>query len=105
MEAVMRWRRNVVIAAIAVMIASCMFLLLGCSAAQTAEVGMGERFQREWVGDNLLLITDTKEGCQYLFYDGYKRGGLTQLTDKYGYPLLADGYSRREVGMSEDDGE
>lgn len=86
-------------------------LLMGCSTMAVGEPetrGMEDRFKAEVVNSgfnySLTVVTDTEEGCQYLFL---KSGGagFIQLTDKYGNPLLADGYSRREVGMSDDDEE
>ena len=111
MEAVMRWQRNVVIAAIVVMIASAMVALCGCSTSEVAEANSDNaRFCVVDTTDNhtfvvTFAVVDKETGCQYLFCNYGKGGGLTLLVDKYGNPLLADGYSRREVGTSDDDGE
>lgn len=81
--------------------------LMGCSTTAVGEPKIGSmegRFEVERLYGNMTVITDTKEGCQYLYYWYGYGGGFIQLTDKYGNPLLAEGYSRREVGMS-DDGE
>lgn len=94
-----------------VAVAVAIVALTGCSTTETAEAeeDMTPRFVYESVTDNTWMYTDvivdTETGCQYLLAgngDGY---GLTLLVDKYGNPLLAQGYSRSEVGMSHDDGE
>lgn len=82
--------------------------LIGCSTTAVGEPkikSMEGRFEVERLYGDMTVITDTEEGCQYLYYKFGYGGGLIQLTDKYGNPLLADGYSRCEVGMSDDDGE
>lgn len=86
--------------------------LMGCSTMTVGEPetrGVKDRFKAEVVNSgfnySLTVLTDTKEGCQYLFLKTGQGAGFIQLTDKYGNPLLADGYSRREVGMSDDDEE
>lgn len=86
--------------------------LMGCSTTAVGEPetrGVKDRFKAEVVNSgfnySLTVVTDTKEGCQYLFLKSGQGAGFIQLTDKYGNPLLADGYSRREVGMSDDDEE
>lgn len=97
-----------VIAAAMVALAICGCTLAGCEAAK-AEAGV-ERFV---VTESVKLgaysfaqvMTDTETGCQYIIWSGYDKGGMELLVDKYGYPLLADGYSRLDVGMSEDEGE
>ena len=109
MEA-LRWQRRMYLLAIVVMLVSALVATCGCSTTAVGEPetrGMEGRFEVEQLYYGLVVITDTKEGCQYLFCRGGSghSGGLVQLTDKYGNPLLADGYSRREVGMSDDDGE
>lgn len=81
--------------------------LIGCSTTAVGEPKIGSmegRFEVERLYGDMTVITDTEEGCQYLYYKYGYGGGFIQLTDKYGNPLLANGYSRREVGMS-DDGE
>lgn len=84
--------------------------LIGCSTMTVGESetrGMEDRFKAEVVNSgfnySLTVVTDTKEGCQYLFLKSGQGAGFIQLTDKYGNPLLASGYSRREVGMSDDE--
>ena len=107
MEA-LRWQRRMYLLAIVVMLVSALVATCGCSTTAVGEPetrGMEGRFEVEQLYYGFAVITDTKEGCQYLFYKRGHSGGLVQLTDKYGNPLLADGYSRREVGMSDDDGE
>ena len=110
MEGVMRWQRRMYLLAIMVALASALVTTCGCSTTAVGEPeieSMEGRFEVERLYYGLAVITDTKEGCQYLFCKGGggHSGGLVQLTDKYGNPLLADGYSRREVGMSDDDEE
>lgn len=109
MEAMMRWQRHVVVAAIAVMLVSTLLVLCGCSKTQVAEAKQDSRFKAEVVNSgfdySLTVVTDTEEGCQYLFLKTGSGAGFIQLTDKYGNPLLAEGYSRREIGMSDDDEE
>lgn len=94
-----------------VAVAVAIVALTGCSTTEVAEAeeDMTPRFSYEVVTDDTWMytdvVTDTETGCQYLLVgddDGY---GLTLLVDKYGNPLLAQGYSRSEVGMSDDDGE
>ncbi len=107
MEA-LRWQRRMFLLAIAVMLVSCAIATCGCSTTAVGEPeieSMEGRFEVEHLFGDMIVITDTKEGCQYLFYRCGYGGGFIQLTDKYGNPLLAEGYSRREVGMSNDDGE
>lgn len=116
MEA-LRWQRRMYLLAIAVMLASALVSTCGCSTTAVGEPedrgmedrGMEGRFEAETVSSgfnySLTVVTDTEEGCQYLFLKSGYGAGFVQLTDKYGNPLLADGYSRREVGMSDDDGE
>ena len=94
--------------ALSAYVALLALLLMGCSTTAVGEPkieSMEGRFEVERLYDDMTVITDTEEGCQYLYYKYGYGGGFIQLTDKYGNPLLADGYSRREVGMSNDDGE
>lgn len=86
---------------LALMMASCSTTAVGEPKIESME----GRFNVEYLYGDMTVITDTDEGCQYLFYKCGYGGGFIQLTDKYGNPLLAEGYSRREVGMSNDDGE
>ena len=104
----MRWRRKMFLLAIVVALASALVATCGCSTTAVGEPkieSMEGRFEVERLYGDMTVITDTEEGCQYLYYKYGYGGGFIQLTDKYGNPLLADGYSRREVGMSNDDGE
>ncbi len=85
--------------------------LMGCSTTEVAadEQVNDVRFRVVEVDNDAFWITtdiivDTKTGCQYLWVKESEKAGPVLLADKYGNPLLADGYSRREVGMS-DDGE
>lgn len=99
--------------AIVVVLASALVATCGCSTTEVAEA----QAQSDWlrfritevpndgVWVNTTVIVDTETGCQYIFAKQAELGGLELLVDKYGNPLLADGYSRREVGMSDDDGE
>lgn len=108
MEGVMRWQRRMYLLAIVVALASALVTTCGCSTTAVGEPKIGSmegRFEVERLYGDMTVITDTEEGCQYLYYKYGYGGGFIQLTDKYGNPLLADGYSRREVGMSNDDGE
>ena len=110
MEGVMRWQRRMFLLAIVVVLASALVTTCGCSTTAVGEPeieSMEGRFEVERLNGAMAVVTDTKEGCQYLFCrgSGGHSGGFVQLTDKYGNPLLADGYSRREVGMSDDDEE
>ena len=108
MADVMRWQRRMYLMAIVVALVSALVATCGCSTTAVGEPearGMEGRFEVEHLYYGLAVITDTKEGCLYLFYKDGHSAGMAQLTDKYGNPLLADGYSRREVGMSDDDGE
>lgn len=108
MEGVMRWQRRMFLLAIVVALASALVTTCGCSTTVVGEPeieSMEGRFEVVHLSNDMIVITDTEEGCQYLFYKRGYGGGFIQLTDKYGNPLLADGYSRREVGMSDDDGE
>lgn len=114
---VMRWQRKMLAFAIMVIVVSLFLAIVACSPSEAEEAerdNLPERFQvTEYSNDSFwvhtVVITDTKEGCQYLLT--YRQtgeggaGGLVQLTDKYGYPLLAQGYSRNDVGVSDDDGE
>lgn len=93
--------------AIVVAFASALVTICGCSTTAVGEPkieSMEGRFEVEHLYGDMTVITDTEEGCQYLYYKFGYGGGFIQLTDKYGNPLLAEGYSRRVVGMS-DDGE
>ncbi len=91
-------------------VAVAIVAITGCSMTEVAKAEeTTPRFDCEAVTDDTWMytdvVTDTETGCQYLLVgddDGY---GLTLLVDKYGNPLLAQGYSRSEVGMSDDDGE
>ena len=108
MEGVMRWQRRMYLLAIVVALASALVATCGCSTTAVGEPkieSMEGRFEVVHLFGYMVVITDTEEGCQYLYYKYGYGGGFIQLTDKYGNPLLADGYSRREVGMSDDDGE
>ena len=112
MEGVMRWQRRMFLLAIVVALASALVATCGCSTMAVGEPetrGVEDRFKAEVVNSgfnySLTVVTDTEEGCQYLFLNSGNGAGFIQLTDKYGNPLLAEGYSRREVGMSDDDGE
>ena len=112
MEGMMRWQRMMFLLAIVVALALALIATCGCSTTAIDEPetrGMEDRFKAEVVNSgfnySLTVVTDTEEGCQYLFLKTGNGAGFIQLTDKYGNPLLADGYSRREVGMSDDDGE
>jgi hypothetical protein len=86
--------------------------LMGCSTTEVAEAQAQSHWLRFRITDvpndgvwvNTTVIVDTETGCQYIFAKQAELGGLELLVDKYGNPLLAEGYSRREVGMS-DDGE
>lgn len=86
-------------------------LLMGCSTTEVAadEQVSDVRFRVVEANNDTFwtvtdIIVDTKTGCQYLWVKESEKAGPVLLVDKYGYPLLASGYSRREVGMS-DDGE
>lgn len=103
---------KVLLFALSAYIALVATLLMGCSTTAVGEPetrGAKDRFKAEVVNSgfnySLTVVTDTKEGCQYLFLKSGQGAGFIQLTDKYGNPLLADDYSRREVGMSDDDEE
>ena len=83
-------------------------MLTGCgigdnTARTTINPENTNRFECEY--GYVSLITDTRTGCQYLTWRSSEKGGVTLLVDKYGNPLLAEGYTRLDVGMSEDDGE
>lgn len=100
--------RKSMVAAAMVALAICGCTLAGCEAAK-AEAGV-ERFvvtESVKLGAYSLahVMTDMETGCQYIIWSDYEKGGMELLVDKYGYPLLADGYSRVEVGISEDEGE
>lgn len=93
-------------AILAALVASC--VLSGCiSTSNTKHVESNlendSRFACEL--GYVSLITDTRTGCQYLTWWNSSQSGVTLLVDRYGYPLLAEGYTRLDVGMSEDDGE
>ena len=99
-------RRTVAAALVALALCGCTCTLAGCGVRDAEGAGWQVRFKVvQAMTDGLgttRIYTDTKTGCQYLEVGG---SGLTLLVDKYGYPLLADGYSRVEVGMSDDKGE
>lgn len=98
--------RRLLITAMLVIISIAAFVACGCSTTEVAEAEVDERFVEEYETNHLIVITDRKTGCQYLYYKDYKQGGFTQLTDQYGYPLLADGYERGSVTvLSQDYGE
>ena len=98
--------RRLFITAILVIVSLATFVACGCSTTEVAEAELEERFVEALDTGHLIVITDRKTGCQYLYYKGYKQGGFTQLTDQYGYPLLADGYERGSVTvLSQDYGE
>ena len=93
-------------AILAALVALC--VLTGCgtgdnTARTTINPENTNRFECEY--GYVSLITDTRTGCQYLAWWAPEKGGVTLLVDKYGYPMLAEGYTRLDVGMSEDDGE
>lgn len=99
---------NVLWVVLLVLLPFLVLLLTGCSTTEVGEPKIGSmegRFEVERLYGDMTVITDTEEGCQYLYYKYGYGGGFIQLTDKYGNPLLASGYSRREVGMSDDDEE
>lgn len=107
MRETMRLKVAITIAAIAVMLCACTCTLAGCVSENTTyvtpDVENTGRFECE-IG-YVNIIVDTRTGVQYLVWHEGSQGGVCRLDDKYGYPLLADGYSRVDVGMSDDEGE
>lgn len=88
------------------LVALAIALVCGCGRQEDVNA----RMRLEQVGDDSVLmdtyvLVDTETGCQYLIVDTSSSEVVTLLVDKYGYPLLADGHSRTEVGMSRDEGE
>lgn len=69
-------------------------MLASCSTSSFAQTG---RFVMDKTNDEaLLVITDTETGCMYLVFreyasmkvGGFGMGGMCQLTDADGKPLL-----------------
>ena len=106
MEGVMRWQRNVLVAAIVVMLLSCLYVLSGCSTVEVSEPSEPFRFETKAAGSKGLfiktfLIVDTETGCQYLAFsrsdgDIDDVGGMTLLVDADGKPLLDSDYQHKE---------
>lgn len=98
-------RRVIAAAMVALALCGCTCTLAGCGTIRTE----GEADTTERLFDAIptgylgwYIYVHRQTGCQY-FVAGSRTPVL--LVDKYGYPLLADGYSRVEIGMSDDDGE
>lgn len=112
MEGVVRWQRTMF--TIALMLLLFLFALLtsGCVSTGSERKDSSGPFRltvdamdNDSSGIPTYVITDSETGCQYLVVRVYEGAGVTLLVDKYGNPLLADGYSRTEVDMSQDKGE
>lgn len=109
MERVVRWQWFMLKLAIILMLVFAALFTVGCSGDSDAHENDDALFRltvRNMDNDShgipTYTITDTETGCQYLVVRVYEGAGVTLLVDKYGYPLLADGYSRTEVSPSAD---
>ena len=82
---------------VALLLASTM--LMSCNSTVSTAQAQGGRFAiNETSEDSLLVVTDTSTGCMYLVFREYSTlrngsgmgwGGMCQLTDADGKPLLS----------------
>lgn len=91
-----------VIAAIAVLLAAA--VMTACSADTGTDSHVPKRFEYSDDACSAIVIVDAETGVQYLCVRVYGNSvSVTPLLDKWGFPLLADGYQRgARVGQSQD---
>ena len=81
-----------VIAAIAVLLAVA--VMTACSADTGTDSHVPKRFEYSDDACSASVIVDTETGVQYLCVRVCYGVSVTPLLDKWGFPLLAEGYQR-----------
>jgi hypothetical protein len=63
---------------------SAAFLVAGCG--QGGAVKQPEKVESADFSSEVMLYKDPETGCEYLIFEGYKKGGITPRLDQHGKP-------------------
>ena len=69
----------VALVAMALLVTILALICSGCAAEAAETEKTPDRFEKEYLGDGITIITDTQTGVDYIFYKAGYSGGLTVL--------------------------